>query len=605
MGVGRSVEPVKMSSQEVDESLLKKLSKAVQSKDIPKLELLLRQASVLERETALNPTFLKQTSVRRYRHTKECLLQDPPLLFQALLRGEEIFKNLLKAGANLYVSDQQGWNIVHFLVTVSYCVPDMEGQCLETYDQLKVGLQQEDLNILLKMEDFEGLRPLEFAIHLGCVQMFDAIFNTEGLYLVRKDIRGFFCVKEYDITEYESLRCDNRRHKSPLLLLTSVDRKILRDQRSVDILTKGAVRTWTNAKLVCNAPFIVLWGALRLICMLCFYFILGVHITPEGLEYVSGSTLEGYENHLLDLASESNSDDGNISNSHDNETCEIVDWYGAYDHPRLFVFGIAYLCIYCTFSILSDLFDGFVSIFHNWARWRNCFGKSKTLITSASFYRICQLVFSLFAMIWVLCYLLAPGAFIVSLGLILVTWCSTWAVLYFIQILPYAGHFVNSIQEMLLVMAQFVFVYAIILIPFPHTFQVLLRESDLCRTVSGFDSFPLGIYSVFRIMLNMIDLTTYQSPSVNAAYILHILYVFFVAILLVNFLIALMSASVGEVVNASEAIMLIQRLSVVMLVEWRLKYPFSCVYLILHKFLYNTQKGKITMTHVEKVTRIK
>ena len=113
-----------------------------------------------------------------------------------------------------------------------------------------------------------------------------------------------------------------------------------------------------------------------------------------------------------------------------------------------------------------------------------------------------------------------------------------------------------------------------------------------------------GIYSVFRIMLNMIDLTTYNSPSLYAAYVLHIIYVFLVAILLVNFLVALMSSSVGEVVDAGSVIMLVQRLSVLTLVEWRLKYPFAPLYMLLHKIFFTTYRGKIVLKHTEVVDQL-
>ena len=197
-----------------------------------------------------------------------------------------------------------------------------------------------------------------------------------------------------------------------------------------------------------------------------------------------------------------------------------------------------------------------------------------------------------------------PGDLFVYLVLIVLVYVNTWCVLYFIQIPPYDGNFVNSIQRMLAIMAQFVFVYAIVVIPFPHAFEVLLRDDGLCRSIKGFETIGMGIYSVFRIMLSMIDLTTYRSPSLNIAHVLHIIYVFMVAILLVNFLIALMSTSVGVVVDVGYVIMLVQHLSVEMLVEWRLIYPFAPLYKFLRKIFFKCYHCKIVIKHTAVVDKL-
>ena len=596
MGSGSSVQPSDPMASEKGVSLGQQLSTAIKHQDITTLDSLLGKMTVLEKETHLNPTFLKKKSLWMYRHSKDSLFQDPPLLFQALLQGQQTFDALLRAGANLFLADPQGWNIIHYLITVSHHIPDMEDTCVKIYETLKAQLVAEEMSILLKMEDHEKLRPLEFAVNLACIKMFNAILNTEHVYLVSTETKGFYNIKEYDVTDYETFRCKNRRDRSPLLLLSLVDRKVLRDDTAVQIITKGLLQKWTRAKLICSAPFVVIWAALRLFCMFCFYLILGTDISGEVFAVVfdEGVNLKEY----LDNVTQ------HLANS-TNVTCDITDWYGAYEDPEGFIAALAYVLLYCTFSVSGDIIEGLLSLCKNWNRWKMCFGKKKDLITSALYYRMCQLIFSLTALTWFILYIFLPGQVFVMLGLIIVTYVSTWSALFFIQIISHTGHFVNSIQRMLTVMLQFIFVYAIILIPFPHAFQVMLRSPDVCDKVENFDSLGQGMYSSIRIMLNMIDFTAYKNaPSVGVAYVLHVFFVFMVAILLVNFLIALMSASVGEVVDSGEAIMLVQRLSVVLLVEWRVLYPFVCVYMLLHKICFKTNRGRITLTHVEKVTSL-
>ena len=485
-------------------TLFEKLLLAIKHNDVSKAELLLYECTADEKEAVINPKYNKLRPLRRYRHSKKCLYHQPPLLFQALLQGEEIFEILLKAGANLYLADQHGWNIVHYLITVSHNISGMEEKCVTIYNRLKILLTAEELDILLKMEDYEALRPLEFAVHLGCIKLFDAILNTDGVYLIKNKRNGFFDVKEYDVTEYESIGSGNRKNKSPLLLLSASDRKILKDEVAVCLLTKGPITDWASAKVKCNIPFVLIWACLRIVCIVCFYVLLGVSVTLTGIWYMISEDIYAYIQYLLNVTLQ----EQNITliNSSCDEIDDAVDWYGAYKHGRLFLIGILYLYAYCLISTFSDIVEGIISIFYNWNRWKMCFGRSKNLITSAYYYRICQFIFSFCGMIWTVLYIYIPTNTFVDLGLIVLTYVTTWSVLYFIQILPYAGNFVNSIQKMLAIMAQFVFVYAIILIPFPHAFQVLLREEGLCGSVKGFETIGHGVYSVFRIMLNMIRL---------------------------------------------------------------------------------------------------
>ena len=161
--------------------------------------------------------------------------------------------------------------------------------------------------------------------------------------------------------------------------------------------------------------------------------------------------------------------------------------------------------------------------------------------------------------------------------------------------IPSVGHFVNSIQKVLTIMVQFLVVYFLILIPYPHAFQVLLTRDNNCK-IEGFGNIKEAIYTIFKIMLNMVDFNKYSSAKFSA-HILHIIYVFTVAILLVHFLIALLSMSVGETVEAGDVIMMLQRLSVITVVEKRLAFVFPFLYKLLHRLVYKCENGRIYLQY--------
>ena len=64
--------------------------------------------------------------------------------------------------------------------------------------------------------------------------------------------------------------------------------------------------------------------------------------------------------------------------------------------------------------------------------------------------------------------------------------------------------------------------------------------------------FILGLYTVFTIMLNIVNLTSFHIHNQTILYLLHMAYIFMMAILMLNFLIALFSHSVAEIMAHKE-----------------------------------------------------
>ena len=99
-------------------------------------------------------------------------------------------------------------------------------------------------------------------------------------------------------------------------------------------------------------------------------------------------------------------------------------------------------------------------------------------------------------------------------------------------------------------------------------------------------------------MLNMVDFSTYSVADSSVLFILHIVYVFVVAILLVNFLIALLSTSAGKVQENQDIILMVQRLSVINTVEERFMKMFSWYYQRICKYLCVEENGRIYLVTI-------
>ena len=110
--------------------------------------------------------------------------------------------------------------------------------------------------------------------------------------------------------------------------------------------------------------------------------------------------------------------------------------------------------------------------------------------------------------------------------------------------------------------------------------KILKKDKKLMQSI--FNHYLPFLFSTFTIMLNMINLREIEGPEPVSLYFLHVLYVFMMSILLLNFLIAVFSDSVNNVNQNHSVIYDIQTLSIIHTVENRLQwlfrkwYPHSC-----------------------------
>ncbi len=108
------------------------------------------------------------------------------------------------------------------------------------------------------------MRPLELAASLGTFGLLRSIFETPGVYLIKNERNGLYYHRLYDITDYERLEGNYCRNiKSPLHLLSYMDREKLKDPLANSLAKWGVLQKWTNSKFNINKPLIFLWFIIR------------------------------------------------------------------------------------------------------------------------------------------------------------------------------------------------------------------------------------------------------------------------------------------------------------------------------------------------------
>ena len=104
-----------------------------------------------------------------YRHSDSALQKPCPILFEATrARKFASVDILLENGFTFETRDTNGWNILHYLIAVSYFDPSYEATAVDIWRNVWKRINLEQLENLLQQEDLEGLRPLELALHLEC-----------------------------------------------------------------------------------------------------------------------------------------------------------------------------------------------------------------------------------------------------------------------------------------------------------------------------------------------------------------------------------------------------------------------------------------------------
>ncbi len=185
---------------------------------------------------------------------------------------------------------------------------------------------------------------------------------------------------------------------------------------------------------------------------------------------------------------------------------------------------------------------------------------------------------------------------------------SVWGILFFLQISSLLGYFTIAMQRIVWVLWQFFILYGIVFLPYVHGLFRFVQESDGNSAKIFSPTVAEHYYNSFVVSLNMIDFTQFRGGTPSFGYFvllfLHVCYIFVLMILLQNFLIALLSTAVAEVMEHKEVIMLLQKMHIIYLIEFLLA-KFSCCFAIWKYFQnknFHIENGRY---YIKRVSRNK
>ena len=146
------------------------------------------------------------------------------------------------------------------------------------------------------------------------------------------------------------------------------------------------------------------------------------------------------------------------------------------------------------------------------------------------------------------------------------------------QLVPGIGLFICTIYDMMNDLIKLSVVYFMIICPFTQSFYHFINSNSVDGCIEGFQTVFESFYSLFLMMLNMVSLTEHQVRNIELLQITHIVYVFTVSIMLVNFFIAVMADSVANTCARKKVTVPVQRAGVSIAVEYRLRWLLKPYY---------------------------
>ena len=460
-----------------------------------------------------------------------------------------------------------------------------------TLEQMCHRLPEDTLAACLLAEDADSLRPLELAALNGAFLIHQAIMET-SVYLVKKQTVGTYVLEYYDVSEYESMPHDlsNRRYKSPAKLMVQLEKSQLASESTKKCYTTEPMRSWFKKKYRMNIPFLALWCAFRT-TYTCLFFYSNMEIKRPAHEVIDVNATNITKNASEEIATVCNADID--ADSEANKT-------------------MVYLLIAMSVMMLAvDMADLLIYIFFT-PQWVK--KKGKELVLHFRFYRAVQTILAVSVLTLAMTHLFnerfhgyinlqAEHTFYV-----LAASLAIWSLLYFMQLVPWLGYYVVAIQRMIMAFAQFAILFGLFLLSYIFVFRRIILDTETGCPVE-FESTTRALYSTFLVMINMLEINEFHVINEWGLFVLHIVYVFMVSVLLINFLIAIMTDEYADVADHRQVISSIQMMHVTSTLEGRLAWLFAPIYMFQRWRLFKTGDGRVylmrlTMRHKDKYKAI-
>ena len=466
---------------------------------------------------------------------------------------------LQQPDADPFMTEIHNNNLIHLVTLVADLNNQDNQECaLEMFDAILAKVHNIDgRRRLLLSENDEGYRPLELAAKLRVDRVFRAILYTEGVYRSFISRRGRRVMNRFDLSDYgKSCR---RFMRFPLYLLTRTPETERDLEATRNILAIPVLKTIMNVRTRAVMPYMIVWVLFRLLYWVLF-LVIDNQFANSYQRYCTASYKKGnatseyfYESGLAQAVS-----DGGLV---------YVDTLVS------LIFGV--------FIMATDMIEASWFVYKS-KKWKYgdlipSMSVASSYCVNSNFYRGVQFLHAVNLVFYGI-VLTVKNFTPDHVSLNSISYLSAlfqrifvpFTIIYFVQILPYIGSYIVGFQKMLTTLFKFGILQLLIMYLFAsffiHVIQLMCKPTEFtCGDESSF-------YATFLIMLNMENINKIKCNQVGSVVlpIMHILYIFVVAIMTINYFIAVMSSAYVVFGTREGCSMALHRIHLATTVERRL-----------------------------------
>ena len=169
-----------------------------------------------------------------------------------------------------------------------------------------------------------------------------------------------------------------------------------------------------------------------------------------------------------------------------------------------------------------------------------------------------------------------------------------WSLFYFALLLPSVGVAIFRAQRMLKDAVHFLIIYFILLIPFQQAFQRFMNTYSKQGCIKDFSNDIKSLFTLYLTTFFVVDPREFEVEHEIIFILLFVLFTFVSAIVLLDFLIAIMSNTAQRLSMDNDVILQLNRLNVAAVIESRFGWVHAFYWPIKRWFFVVDQvKGKM------------
>ena len=470
----------------------------------------------------------------------------------------EVLGELYQAGIDVLQVDEFGNNAIHTIIIHASRHSEYEHSYLKVFKYISSLLPELKFQELILTQNESGLRCVELAAYVQTLLLMTAIFDSP-VYLTKHVRSGPLSVDYYDVTDYEQyFIC---RPSTPLFLLAFLRNTKLHDKNTKKILTSGVIGRWMAIRKKIFLPYLIGWALMRLLVIFLVLFPAQLSGPPHP----------------------------------ETNTCATHIWFS----PRTQQITLIFLVLYKVTTLLYDLV-----ILAKWrmadSPWYKLYrvhegepvARNRFHLSVHYLYSISILVASLNRLSWHFRETSMP-VYPMHVLFICIMTGSIWAILYIIQLCPIIGKYITATERMVASLVKFSILMFIFIWPFAAIFPRFIEANENGACPEEYSSTTSTFYTSFLLIINMVDLRNFNATSQESLWLLHVIYIVFIAILLLNFLIAIFSDAYTEVANNYEVVNTIQWTYMLASVDFRMPRFMSPIIMMLKRRYFTVLEGRI------------